>query len=206
MTKRAAIRVIGRTISDANAPGKGIAKGDALQRASKRIMLERTDVQLRNPMSVKQPRLSFYGARKNDVRTQFAALCYRIRRGKVQILVITSRGTKRWIMPKGWPMEGKTPAACAAQEAWEEAGVIGQSGETCLGVYTYAKEIGEEDILSCLAMLYPLHVTSLAEKYPEAGQRRRRWVSRKKAAKMVAEPELGRLIRDFDPRGKRRSA
>ncbi|MFK7837849.1 MAG: NUDIX hydrolase [Sulfitobacter sp.] len=155
---------------------------------------------------IKQPKLSFKGARKGEVRTQFAALCYRIRRGKVQVLVITSRGAKRWIMPKGWPMDGKTPSDAAAREAWEEAGVIGKASDTCLGVYAYAKDVGEMDDLPCLAMLYPLHVKALAKKYPESGQRRRRWVSRKKAARLVAEPDLARMILDFDPRAKARSA
>ena len=69
---------------------------------------------------IKQLPISLRGAAKSDVRTQFAALCYRIKRGKVQVLLVTSRRTKRWIVPKGWPMEGRTPADSAAQEAWEE--------------------------------------------------------------------------------------
>lgn len=151
---------------------------------------------------VKQPALTFYGARKGDVRTQFAALCYRMRRGKLQVLLITSRGSKRWIMPKGWPMEGKTPAQAAAREAWEEAGVTGKGEETCLGVYTYGK-MREGDALPCIAMLYPVEVKSLAKKYPESRERRRRWVSRKKAARLVEEPDLARLILDFKPNAKR---
>lgn len=148
---------------------------------------------------IKQLPISLHGARKGDVRTQFAALCYRIKRGKVQILLVTSRGSKRWIVPKGWPMEGKTPADSACHEAWEEAGVTGKPDGPCLGVYSYAKEMGSMDDLPCLAMLYPVAVKSLAKKYPERGQRRRRWVSRKRAAKMVAERELAQLIMDFDP-------
>lgn len=144
--------------------------------------------------------ISLHGARKGDVRTQFSALCYRVRRNKVQILLVTSRGTRRWIVPKGWPMEGKTPAESAQKEAWEEAGVTGKPDGTCLGVYSYAKDVGSMDDLPCLAMLYPIAVTSLARKYPEQGQRRRRWMSRKRAAKMVSERELARLILDFDPR------
>ena len=149
---------------------------------------------------VKQPPLNLNGARKGEVRTQFAALCYRIRRGKVQILLITSRGAKRWIVPKGWPMDGKTPAASAAREAWEEAGVTGKAAQTCLGVYTYGKDIGLDDAMPCVAMLYPIEVTALAKKYPESSQRRRRWLSRKKAARLVHEPDLARLITAFDPR------
>lgn len=149
---------------------------------------------------IRQLPISLHGARKNEMRTQFAALCYRVRRGKVQILLVTSRGSKRWIVPKGWPMHAKTPAASALQEAWEEAGVSGKADDRCLGVFTYAKEIGQISDVPCLAMLYPVKVKSLSKQYPESGQRRRTWVSRKKAARMVSEPELARLILDFDPR------
>jgi len=149
---------------------------------------------------IKQLPISLFGAEKSQVRTQFAALCYRVKKQKVQVLLVTSRGTKRWIVPKGWPMDAMTPAASALQEAWEEAGVIGRNAGGCLGVYSYEKGIGPNDDLPCLAMLYPVAVRSLAKKYPEAGQRRRRWVSRKKAARLVAERELSRLILDFDPR------
>ncbi len=150
---------------------------------------------------IKQLPISVHGARKGDVRTQFAALCFRIKRGKTQILLVTSRRTRRWIVPKGWPMEGRTPAEAALQEAWEEAGVTGRAAGPCVGVYSYAKDVGSMDDLPCLAMLYPVEVKSLAKVYPESGQRRRRWVSAKKAAQLLTERELIRLILDFDPRG-----
>ena len=151
---------------------------------------------------IKQLPLSFGGSHKREVRTQFAALCYRIKNDKVQILVVTSRGTGRWIMPKGWPMDGKTPAESAATEAWEEAGVIGRAGDRPLGIYSYSKMLSEsdDDGLPCVAMVYPLRVKSLSAEFPEAGQRKRKWVSRKKAASMVDEPELARILRDFDPK------
>ena len=148
---------------------------------------------------LRQLPISLHGGRKTDVRTQFAALCYRVKAGKLQILLITSRGTRRWIVPKGWPMDGMTPARSAAQEAWEEAGVRGDVREAPLGVYSYAKETDEAGDLPCLAMLYPLRVRAMAKVYPEQNERRRRWMSPKKAASKVAEPELARLIRDFDP-------
>tara|TARA_R110002110_G_scaffold40211_4_gene128769 strand:- start:8103 stop:8582 length:480 start_codon:yes stop_codon:yes gene_type:complete len=149
---------------------------------------------------IKQLPISLHGARKSELRTQFAALCYRLKRGKVQILLVTSRGSKRWIVPKGWPMDAKTPAASALQEAWEEAGVHGRTDGPCLGVFTYSKDMGPSDGVPCLAMLYPVVVKSLSKQFPESGQRRRAWVSRKKAARMVSEPELARLILDFNPR------
>lgn len=157
---------------------------------------------------IRQLPISLNGARKDELRVQFAALCYRVKEGKVQVLLITSRGGGRWIVPKGWPMEDKTPAESALQEAWEEAGVTGRAVETCLGVYSYAKSRGDAPGgMPCLAMLYPVAVDKLAKRFPEAGQRRRRWLSRKKAAEQVAEPELARMIRDFDPReGARKGA
>ena len=96
-------------------------------------------------------------------------------------------------------MDGKTPAECALTEAWEEAGVEGKASDACLGVYSYQRlRAGEEDI-PCLAMLYPVRVKALKKKFPECKDRRRKWVSRKKAAKMVSERELAKLITGFKP-------
>jgi 8-oxo-dGTP pyrophosphatase MutT (NUDIX family) len=151
---------------------------------------------------IKQLPINVVGSRKSDVRSQFAALCYRVKNGKIQVLIITSRGTKRWIVPKGWPMDGKTPGQCALQEAWEEAGTVGKAKDVCLGLFSYRKILddGDDDGLPCVAMVYPVKVKKLETKYPEAGQRKRKWVSRKKAAQLVSEPELARIIRDFDPK------
>jgi len=136
---------------------------------------------------------------KTDVRTQFAALCYRIVRDKPQVMLITSRGSGRWIIPKGWPMDGRSPAESAAIEAWEEAGVRGKVHERCIGVYAYQKMLGPEQGIPCLAMVYPLRVKSLAAKFPESGQRKRKWMTRKKAAARIDEPELAHILRRFDP-------
>lgn len=149
---------------------------------------------------IKQLPISLPNGNKSDVRTQFAALCYRVRKGKLKILLITSRTTKRWIVPKGWPMDGKTPADSAAIEAWEEAGVRGTCNGQCIGIFSYSKETGSGSELPCVAMVFAIEVADLAEGFPEAAERKRIWVSRKKAAKLVDEPELARIIRDFDPR------
>jgi 8-oxo-dGTP pyrophosphatase MutT (NUDIX family) len=151
-------------------------------------------------MTIKQLPITVPGGRKSDVRTQFAALCYRIRDDKVQILLITSRGSQRWIVPKGWPMDGMTPADSAVQEAWEEAGVKGRSDGRCLGIYSYSKVEEGVETLPCVAMVYAVEVTSIHKQYPECGQRKRKWVSRKRAAKLVDEPELARMLMDFEPR------
>ena len=135
--------------------------------------------------------------------TQFAALCWRRRKKRVEVLLVTSRETGRWIAPKGWPIEGLAPAGAAAREAWEEAGARGRVDELCLGIYTYVKALREDGEvvggLPCAVAVFPLEVEKLARDFPEAGQRRRRWMSRRKAASRVTEPELARLIAAFDP-------
>ena len=136
--------------------------------------------------------------RKTDMRTQFAALCWRMSEGKPQILLITSRETKRWIIPKGWPVEGMTPAEAAEAEAWEEAGVRGTVTPVCVGIYSYDKEM-ERGALPVAAAVFPIEVGKLAKRYPEVGARRRRWFTRRKAAERVAEPELRAIILGFDP-------
>ncbi len=149
---------------------------------------------------IKQLPISLPKGAKTDVRTQFGALCYRLRKKKVEVLLITSRTSKRWIVPKGWPMDGKTPAECAAIEAWEEAGVSGVSDGRCIGIFSYSKATDDLGELPCVAMVFAIEVQSMADTYPEAAERKRRWMSRKKAARLVDEPELSRIIRDFDPR------
>ena len=139
-------------------------------------------------------------AKNPDVRTQFAALCYRVVKDKLEILMITSRDTGRWLVPKGWPIEGKTPEDCALTEAWEEAGVRGKVTGGCLGMFSYHKDVSPDESLPCAAMVYPVKVKSLEDRYPEASERRRKWMRPKKAAARVEEPELAEIIRRFDPK------
>lgn len=148
---------------------------------------------------IKQLPISTNGGGKQDIRTQFAALCWRVKNRKIQVLLITSRGSKRWIIPKGWPMDERTPGQSALIEAWEEAGVIGTADERPLGLYSYEKMLNDDIGLPCVAMVYAVRVKSLARDWPERGQRRRSWMGRKKASRLVGEPELARILRDFDP-------
>lgn len=143
--------------------------------------------------------LSMGDAEKNELRTQFGAICYKVVDGKVKILLITSRRSGRWIIPKGWPMDQKRPAAAAKREAYEEAGVLGTAFDISIGLYTYVKNLPGEDNLPCLVAVFPVHVEKLLKKYPERAQRKRRWFSPKKAAMKVDEPELARLLKTFDP-------
>lgn len=143
--------------------------------------------------------LKLSGFAKHDVRTQFGALCWRSKKGAIEVALITTRRTRRWSVPKGWPMNGASPPEAAAKEALEEAGLEGRVGSECLGIYTYFKEF-ESGRLPCVVALFPLRVKKVRRKWPEAGQRARRWVSPKKASNLVDNPELKRILRGFDPR------
>jgi 8-oxo-dGTP pyrophosphatase MutT (NUDIX family) len=131
---------------------------------------------------------------------QFAALCYRLDRdGRTEILLITSRETGRWILPKGWPMPGLTGAKCALREAFEEAGVKGEVGRVPVGIYAYRKVMPSEEDRECVVTVYPVRVRALADKYPEQGQRSRVWVCPAVAADKVSEPELKTILAGFTP-------
>lgn len=134
----------------------------------------------------------------NGTATQVAALCWRMHKGHVQVLLITSRDTGRWVIPKGWPIAGLTTAAAAAREAWEEAGVEGKAQENTLGQFTYDKLAREAVTLHCTVAVHALKVQALKARFPEAGQRKRAWFAAGEAAGLVAEPQLQTLLRRID--------
>ena len=151
-------------------------------------------------LRLKQAPLKMTGSTKREVRTQFAALCYRVVEGETEIMLVTSRQRGRWIIPKGWPVEGATPAEAAATEAFEEAGVTGKTFNICLGLYSYTKIMSDdEDDLPCAVSVFPVKVKKVLKTYPEMGERRRKWFSVKKAASKVREPELRKILKHFDP-------
>lgn len=138
------------------------------------------------------------GVGKRGVRTQFGALCYRHHQGRVEVLLVTSRGRGRWTIPKGWPVKGATPAESARREAKEEAGVRGRVYPVCLGIYSYLKRKSRGRSLPCVVAVFPLRVERLSEKYHEDGKRDRQWFALADAAAAVHAPELGALLAGFD--------
>ena len=148
---------------------------------------------------VKQRPIHLPSSQKRELRTQFGALCYRIQKDKVQVLLITSRGRQKWLVPKGWPMDNATPAETAAREAFEEAGIEGKALTVCLGIYSKTEDLIGGN-LPCVVALFPLKVKRMLSTYPEMGQRKRKWFSLKKAAGLVDSPELGQIIKGFDPK------
>jgi 8-oxo-dGTP pyrophosphatase MutT (NUDIX family) len=131
------------------------------------------------------------------VGIQYAALPYRIEAGQLWILLITSRGTKRWVIPKGWPMNGRRPQDAAATEAAEEAGIIGEVEDAPLGSYRYDKRLKGDDTSAVQVIVFPFLVQAQAEDWKEQGQRVFEWFRYQRAAALVAEPALRNIIRDF---------
>ncbi|MEX0348199.1 MAG: NUDIX hydrolase [Paracoccaceae bacterium] len=127
---------------------------------------------------------------------QVAALCLRGKKKNREVLMITSRGSGRWVVPKGWPIDGKTGAESALQEAWEEAGVQAeQIDNEPVGSFDYGKVLNDGAKQPVRVSVYRIKVDALADDFPEAGQRERRWMCPKEAANLVAEPELQDLLR-----------
>jgi uncharacterized protein Yka (UPF0111/DUF47 family)/8-oxo-dGTP pyrophosphatase MutT (NUDIX family) len=134
---------------------------------------------------------------------QIAALPYRTDGTKadlpVRVLLVTSRESKRWVIPKGNPMAGMSAHTAAAMEAEEEAGVSGLVCPTPLGSYRYRKRKTNGASLMLDVDVFPLAVTRELDTWKEQSQRERRWFSLPDAAQAVDESDLRDLIRSFGP-------
>ncbi len=125
---------------------------------------------------------------------QIAALpVRRAQDGSFEVLLITSRETRRWIIPKGWPMKGLKDHKAAAKEAEEEAGVVGNVQKDPIGSYTYWKRRAAHFEL-CQVTVYLLEVRDQLKQWREKHQRQSQWFSVREAAERVEEPGLRELI------------
>jgi 8-oxo-dGTP pyrophosphatase MutT (NUDIX family) len=136
-------------------------------------------------------------------KQQYAALCFRYRDDgpSIEILVVTSRDSGRWIIPKGWPIERKAPHEAAATEAWEEAGVRGKVRKKPVGRYTYLKLMQDGDVAPCIVDIFQIEIKKAADDFKERGERTLDWVSPDEAARRVREVELKSLLVEFKPLG-----
>lgn len=132
-------------------------------------------------------------------RRQYAALPWRRTARGLEVLLITSRETRRWVIPKGWPMITLDAPDAAAQEAFEEAGVRGEVARDPIGAYRYRKTMKTGEAQLCRVDVYPLAVSATERTWPEQRQRDRRWVKPRDAARMVQEPGLRRILETFSP-------
>jgi 8-oxo-dGTP pyrophosphatase MutT (NUDIX family) len=125
---------------------------------------------------------------------QFAALPWRKAGDGLEVLLVTSRESRRWVIPKGWPMKGRKAHLAAAREALEEAGVTGRIARKSAGSYGYIKRLKNGAPLECRVHVFPLKVERQRKRWPEQHQRETRWFTVRDAADAVNEPELRALI------------
>ena len=135
-----------------------------------------------------------------DLHEQFGALPWRRIDGDgVQVLLVTSRISRHWLLPKGWLIKGKSGTASACREAFEEAGVEGRAQNKALGTYEYIKITKTGEHLPCRVNVYGLQVKSVHATWPEFSQRTRQWFLLPEAAAMVTEPGLRDFLASLDP-------
>jgi 8-oxo-dGTP pyrophosphatase MutT (NUDIX family) len=131
-------------------------------------------------------------------RVQYGALPYRVSNGsRAEFMLVTSRETRRWIIPKGWPKKGKSPRQSAAREAFEEAGVRGAVGRRPIGTFSYEKRLKNGGVVECEVRVFPLEVRRQNKEWPEKQERRVKWLSATKAAARVDQPRLSKIIRQL---------
>ncbi|MDK4715363.1 NUDIX hydrolase [Rhizobium sp. CNPSo 4039] len=133
-----------------------------------------------------------------DMAEQYGAVCFRYRETKaLEILLITTRETKRWMIPKGWPIKGLDGGQVAEREAWEEAGVRGKIKKGTFGYFTYLKSLDADQAIPSLVEVHLLEVRKQSRNFPESGQRTIQWMVPEEAARRVREPELKGLLMRF---------
>lgn len=135
-------------------------------------------------------------------RVQYGALPYRQKaRGALEILLVTSRESRRWIIPKGWPIKGLKPSKAASREAYEEAGVRGRVARRALGHYGYEKRLDDRRAtVPCEVEVFALAVKQQLKEWPERKERSVRWFSAAAAARIVEDEGLRDLLLQFAAR------
>ncbi len=135
-----------------------------------------------------------------EPRSQCAALPWRRdAKGEIEVLLISSRETRRWVIPKGWPMKGVKSPDCAAREAFEEAGLVGDIRRKKVGIFHYGKHLSSGRVQPVRVTVFALQVRQESSVFPEMGQRDRLWTTVGEASVLVDEPELKMLISGFKP-------
>jgi 8-oxo-dGTP pyrophosphatase MutT (NUDIX family) len=141
---------------------------------------------------------TFMNKKGLETATQFAALPWRVgESGTREVLLLTSRETGRWVIPKGWPMKGEKPHEVARREAYEEAGLVGHvPGKRPLGSFQYEKTLNHRSVL-CEVKVFALQIERQLDEWPEKAQRETKWFDARDAASLVDEAGLGEIINAF---------
>lgn len=133
-----------------------------------------------------------------DLPVRTGALPWRFTKaGDLEFLLVTSRSSRRWIIPKGRPMAGKSLAQAAAQEAYEEAGVRGQVDAQSIGGFKHVKQSAVGEPVTVFVHVYPLAVAQELRSWPEDTQRSRRWFGQSEFFEVIQPEELRTAVRRF---------
>lgn len=131
----------------------------------------------------------------SKLHKQVAAAPLRISpNGKLELLLVTSRDTGRWVLPKGWPKRNLTSRRSARLEAFEEAGVTGKLSKKAIGHYQYDKRLENGETLRCEVSVFPMNVQKQYRNWKERKERKRCWFPISKAAALVDEESLKHLL------------
>ena len=133
-------------------------------------------------------------------RRQSAALPLLGAGDALRVVLVTSRDTRRWVVPKGWIEPNEPPHSSAAREAFEEAGLHGEAEPAPLGLYAYPKRFGSGAVVPTEVLVFRFRVSQLLEDWPERRERERRLFAPDAAADLVAEPGLAALLRSLTGR------
>ncbi|AZV20146.1 NUDIX hydrolase [Mesorhizobium sp. M7A.F.Ca.CA.001.07.2.1] len=134
-------------------------------------------------------------AKKGERIRQVAAIPFRLTaRGDIEVMLVTSRTTRRFIVPKGWPMKGKSGRKAATIEAQEEAGVLGKTLKQPAGTYSYWKRLANR-FVRVDVIVYLLEVSEELADWQEAKRRQRAWLAPADAAMLIDEPDLSTLVK-----------
>ena len=131
-----------------------------------------------------------------DVERQAAAIAYLPESEPLRFVLVTTRRTRRWTLPKGGVEEGFNGPATAVREAWEEAGVLGPAEPAPIGAFR-ARKVRPPDVWPIEVEVFPVAVSEIRDRWPEAGERRRRFVTVEEARVLLGDPELVRIIEEF---------
>jgi 8-oxo-dGTP pyrophosphatase MutT (NUDIX family) len=133
------------------------------------------------------------------MRVQYGILPYRrTKPNSLEVLLITTRQSRRWIIPKGWPIKGLKPVKSAAREAYEEAGVRGTVGAKSIGTFVYEKCIEETlGTFPCEVRVFTMRVQRQFDTWPEANERETRWFESSEALSALQDDGLRELIAAF---------
>ena len=129
--------------------------------------------------------------------TRYAALPFRRSRGRWEVLLVTTRRSGRWIVPKGRPIKGCTPARTAKIEALEEAGVSGAISRKSIGSFEWKSRFAKRNVRPSRIEVYPLAVRKEHDSWKDKAHRSRRWLSIAEAARTVHPEEFGDLLQAF---------